>query len=179
MKPLIRHFTQEAAAPLEDMLARLIRSAALIAMGVGCAIAASVFLTIDLYLYVEHLKGPLIAAASIAGAYLLAAPIFLWLGMRRPSRSPPRELDFESAATAPLTAASVGAQAAPRSAELATNIDRAVAPVLNVLRDAGLQREVLSIEAGTEVAKQLSPFSLVAFAAGAGIVIGRALRDRR
>ena len=79
-------------------------------------------------------------------------------------------------------AASVGAKAAPlagRQAAFAANIDSTLAPVVNVLRQAGLDKEVLAIEAGAEVAKQLNPLSLVAFAAGAGLLIGRTLRARR
>ncbi len=51
--------------------------------------------------------------------------------------------------------------------------------MLSVLRDAGLEKEVLAMEAGVEVAKQLNPFSLIAFAVGAGLILGRALRGRR
>jgi hypothetical protein len=182
MNPLVRRLTEEAAAPLEDMLARLIRTAALVAMGVACAIAASLFLTFDLYLFIERQTGPLVAAGSIAAAYLLAALVFLLLGMRRRSPAKAIEAGADAVSVLPLRAASVGAQAAPAAAsrhvEFAANIDAAVAPVVNVLRDAGLEREVLAIEAGTEVAKQLNPLSLVAFAAGAGVLIGRMLRSR-
>ena len=51
--------------------------------------------------------------------------------------------------------------------------------MVNVLRDAGLEKEVLAIEAGVEVAKQLNPLSLVVFALGAGVFLGRTLRSRR
>jgi hypothetical protein len=176
MNPLIKRLTQEAAAPLEDMLARLIKTAALVAMAAGCAIAASVFLTMDLYLFIEGRFGPLVAAACVAGLYLLGV-VFLILALPRPYRAP-GPIESETAMT-PLMAASVGAEAAQaprRNPVYAANIDAAVAPVLNVLRDAGLDKEVLAIEAGTEVAKQLNPLSLVAFAVGAGVLIGRTLR---
>ena len=45
MNPLIKRLAHEASAPLEEMLQRLIRVAALIALATGCAIAASAFFT--------------------------------------------------------------------------------------------------------------------------------------
>ncbi len=186
MNPFITRLAHQASAPLEEMLTRLIRIGALIALATGCAIAASVFLTIDLYLFLESRWGPLIAAASIGGAYLLLAAILLLIALRRPA--PPPALDAAPAPAAqpsvqqPFAAASLGARAAPtppRNPAFAANIDSAIDPVINVLRDAGLEKEVLAIEAGAEVAKQLNPFSLVAFALGAGVFIGRTLRSRR
>jgi hypothetical protein len=183
MNRFISRLAQQASAPLEDMLARLIKTAALIALATGCAVAASVFLTIGLYLYIESQWGPLIAAASVGGLYLLFAVIFLLVALRRPPR--PSASDAAAApvvkapAQTPFAAASLGAQAAPRNPAFAANIDAAVDPVLDVLRDAGLEKEVLAIEAGVEVAKQLNPLSLVAFAAAAGLIIGRTLGSRR
>lgn len=195
MNPLIARLAHEASAPVEDMLQRLIRTAALVALAAACAIAASAFLTIDLYLYLESIWGSLIAAASIGGAYLVFAGIFLLIALRRPARTPSSDAaaaepvaPFVKAQTQPFAAASLGAASlgaeaaaapAPRNREFAANIDTAVAPVLNVLRDAGLDKEVIAIEAGVEVAKQLNPLALTAFAAGAGLFLGRTLRGRR
>lgn len=186
MNPLISRLAHEASQPLEDMLARLIKTAALVALGAGCAIAASVFLTIDLYLFIESRAGPLIAAAGVAGLYLFFALVFLLLALRRPARAPASEAaaaaPIRQPVKAPFAAASLGARAAPakpRNPVFAANIDAAVAPVLSVLRESGLDKEVLAVEAGVEVAKQLNPFSLMAFAVGAGLILGRALRGRR
>jgi hypothetical protein len=38
-----------------------------------------------------------------------------------------------------------------------------------------MERERLAVEAGAEIAKQLHPFSLVAFAIAAGFILGRIL----
>ncbi|VTZ21443.1 conserved membrane hypothetical protein [Methylocella tundrae] len=184
MNPLIKRLAHEAVAPLEEMLARLIRTAALIAMATGCAIAASVFLTVDLFLYLQGLWGSLAAASCVAALYLVGAIIFLVLALRRPSPAPSASAPSATIASAPpvMAAASVGAQAAPPSppnAAFAANIDAAVAPVLGVLREAGLEKEVIAIEAGAEVVKQLNPFSLVAFAVGAGVFLGRTLGTKR
>jgi hypothetical protein len=184
MNPLIKRLAHEASAPLEEMLQRLIRTAALIALATGCAIAASAFFTIDLFLYLQSVWGSLIAAASVAALYLIGALIFLLIAMRRPPKIPGAEADAapQTIAAAPVMAASVGARAAPapaRNPQLAANIDAAVSPVLGVLREAGLEKEVLAVEAGTEVAKQLNPFALVAIAVAAGVFFGRTLDVKR
>jgi hypothetical protein len=49
----------------------------------------------------------------------------------------------------------------------ASNDEEAVAPILDFLRDAGLERERLALEAGLAIAKRLHPFSLVALAIAA------------
>ncbi|MGH6836660.1 MAG: hypothetical protein ACREC9_14235 [Methylocella sp.] len=53
----------------------------------------------------------------------------------------------------------------------------AVAPVLDILRDAGLVRERLALAAGAEIAKQLHPFSLAALAIAAGSILGQTLKQ--
>jgi hypothetical protein len=58
-------------------------------------------------------------------------------------------------------------------ADFVNNIDKSVAPFLDILQEAGMERERLALEAGAEVARQLTPFSLVAFAMAVGIIIGR------
>ena len=63
-----------------------------------------------------------------------------------------------------------------QKAEFANNIDETVAPFLDILKEAGMERERLALEAGVEVAKQLHPFSLVAVAMLAGIILGRILK---
>ena len=55
----------------------------------------------------------------------------------------------------------------------AAKIDEAVAPLLAILRDAGRERERVALELGSEIAKQLTPFSLIALVAFAGFIIGR------
>ncbi len=182
MNPLVRRLAQEAAAPLEEMLQRLIRTTALIVMATGCAIAASAFLTVDLFLYLQGLWGPLAAASSVAGLYLIGALIFFLLAMRRSTRTAGAAAAPQPVAAAPVMAASVGAQVAPpapHNPEFAANIDAAITPVLGVLRQAGLDKEVVAIEAGTELAKQLNPFSLIAIAAAAGVFLGRTLGVKR
>ena len=185
MNSLISQLAHEASAPLEEMLTRLIRIGALIAVATGCAIAASVFLTIDLYLYIESQWGRLIAAASIGGGYLVLALILLLVALRRPTRPP--ALDAaptpvpQATVQQPFAAGSLGARAPaaapPRNAFFAANIDAAVDPVIKLLRDAGLEKEIPTIEAGVQIAKQLNPLWLLAFGASAGVIVGRAVRS--
>jgi hypothetical protein len=61
--------------------------------------------------------------------------------------------------------------------EFPSNIDEAVAPVLDILRDAGLGRARLALAPGTEIAQQY-PFSPAALAILAGFILGRILTQR-
>ena len=67
----------------------------------------------------------------------------------------------------------------PEITDFANNIDKSVAPFLNILKDAGMERERLALEAGAEAARQLTPFSLVTFAMIVGIVIGRMIGQEK
>ncbi|MEJ0094427.1 MAG: hypothetical protein WDN46_13605 [Methylocella sp.] len=174
MNPLIARVAHDAAAPLEAMIARLLKKVALVALGMGCVIAASVFLTIDLFAFIQTLAGTLVAALSVAALFLIAAIVCLWLASR-PERA-------ATAAAQPLAAvASKEAQDnLPKpNPEFVAKIDAIVAPILEILRQAGLEKEALAVEAGAEIAKQLNAFSLVGFAIVAGVVIGRILRSKR
>jgi hypothetical protein len=182
MNPLFKRLAHEASAPLEDMLQRLIRTAALIALATGCAIAASAFFTVDLFLYLQSLWGSLIAAASVAALYLVGALIFLLIAMRRPQKISGADAAPQPVAAAPVMAIPITAKAAlapPPDPEFAAKIDAAVSPVLGVLREAGLEKEVLTIEAGAEIAKQLKPLPLMAIALCAGVFLGRTLNVKR
>ena len=136
----------------------------------------------DLFLYLQSLWGLLIAAASVAALYLLGALIFLLIAPHRPPKISGADAASRPVAAAPVMAASVGAKsasAAARDPQFAANIDAAVSPVLGVLREAELEKEVLAIKAGAEIAKQINPFSLVAIAVAAGVFVGRALSVKR
>lgn len=49
----------------------------------------------------------------------------------------------------------------------------ALAPILDVLQEAGSQKANLGVEFACEIAKQVKPFTLVAVAFVAGLVFGR------
>jgi hypothetical protein len=58
-------------------------------------------------------------------------------------------------------------------------IDGIVAPIDDVLRSAGLERERATLLAGAAIAKELKPLTSVAFALVAGFIVGRNMRARQ
>ncbi len=167
MIAVIKRFAREAAAPVEQMGERLLKKSALLALSVTCLFFASVFLTIALYTFVQTLEGSVIAALGVGALYLGAGLICLIPALRSsaPARRAPQIAVDERPAEQP-------------SAEFATNIDGAVAPILDLLREGGYDRERLAVEAGAAIAKQLKPFSAVAIAIVSGFILGRALGGR-
>jgi hypothetical protein len=65
------------------------------------------------------------------------------------------------------------------SAEFSKQIDGIVAPIDDVLRSSGLERERATLLAGAAIAKELKPLTSVAFALVAGFVVGRNMRARQ
>ncbi|WP_395667187.1 hypothetical protein [Methylocella sp.] len=199
MKAYLKRLASEAAQPVEDMFGRMIKAFALVVMAVGCAVAASAFLTVDLYLYVESVSTPIVAAGSVAAIYLVLALLFFSLAFRKLDTGADAKVEAQATAaaeparlfdTGPGAEASPGAAAArlfsmgsssarPTKAQFAANIDAAVAPVADAMREAGMAKEAQAVEAGAQVAKQLSPYALVLFATGAGVVLGRTLTSQR
>ena len=59
------------------------------------------------------------------------------------------------------------------------NIDEAVAQLLEILRDAGRERERAALELAAELAKKLTPFSLIAVAIVAELLHRRKSNDRQ
>jgi hypothetical protein len=72
-----------------------------------------------------------------------------------------------------MSSPSVGAVAFSRQ------IDGIVAPIDDVLRSAGLERERATLLAGAAIAKELKPLTSVAFALLAGFFVGRNMRARQ
>lgn len=172
MTALIKRLSRDAAAPIEQMGERLIKKAALFFLAMFCLFFASVFLTIALYTFIQTLEGTAIAALGVGLVYFGVGLICIIPAMRSSTQT--------SRAAAPVETEDAPVETkvkrAERSPEFATNIDGAVAPILDLLREAGFERERLAVEAGAAVAKQLSPFSVVAFAIVSGFIFGRVLR---
>ncbi|PNG26925.1 hypothetical protein [Methylocella silvestris] len=184
MNSFIKRLAHDATAPLEDMLGRLVKTFALIIMAVGCVIAASAFLTVDLFLYIENISSPIVAAGSIAGVYVVFALLFFSLALRRPAplqqSVPPAQGIAALMEPDPTTLLhSQSAAAPPTAAQFSANLDAIATPVLDALREAGMQKEAKAVAAGAEVAKQLGPYSLVVMAVGAGVFLGRTLGAKR
>jgi hypothetical protein len=172
MNALINRLISEAAAPIERMSARLLKKAVLIFVAMSCLFAGAILLAIALFVFVQPIAGTAIAALGTGGLYFGVALICIMVASRESSpHSAPVAL---ASGSIPETQGNSTSQ----KRAFASNIDEAVAPVLDILRDAGFERERLALEAGTEIAKQLHPFSLAALAIVAGFILGRILTQR-
>jgi len=172
MNRMINRLVSEATAPIEAMSTRLFKEAVLIFLGINCLFVGAIFLTIALFVFLRPLIGNVEDALCVAGLYLAAAIVCVYFYARATtgkSRQAAASLMEEKDNMPPATAAYA------QKAEFANNIDETVAPILDILRESGMERERLTLEAGAEIAKQLHPFSLVAFATVAGIIFGRIL----
>ncbi|MGB7043813.1 MAG: hypothetical protein WBD65_02535 [Methylocella sp.] len=154
------------------MSARLFKKAVLSLVAIGCLFVFSIFLTIALFIFVQPLAGTTIAALGTGSLYLGVAGICFVVASRdRADQATPA-----AAESGPMTGTK--GNSPTQKLAVASNNDEAVAPILDFLREAGLDRERLALEAGMEIAKRLHPFSLVALALAAGFVLGRILKQR-
>lgn len=171
MNHLINRLVSDATAPIGEMSARFFKTAVLFFLAISCLFVSSILLTIALFVFVQPLAGTAIAALAASGLDLGVAIICIFVASRDRG---------DQAAPAALTSGPIPeTQGNPtyQKRAFASNIDDAVAPILDVLRDSGLERERLSLAAGTEIAKQLHPFSLAALAIVAGFILGRNMKQ--
>jgi hypothetical protein len=174
MNALISRLISDATAPVEQMSARLFKKAVLSLVAIGCLFVCSIFLTIALFIFVQPLVGTAIAALGTGSLYLGVAGICFVVASRdRADQAAPAAADSD-----PMTETNQGNSPTQKLA-FASNVDEAIAPVLDILREAGLERERLALEAGMEIAKRLHPFSGVALALASGVVFGWILKQRR
>jgi hypothetical protein len=171
MNALISRLISDATAPVEQMSARLFKKAVLSLVAIGCLFVCSIFLTIALFIFVQPLVGTVIAALGTGSLYLGVAGICFVVASRdRGDQATPA-----AAVSDPMT--EMKGNSSTQKLAFASNDDEAIAPILDFLREAGLERERLALEAGMEIAKRLHPFSLVALAVAAGFVLGRSLKQ--
>jgi hypothetical protein len=164
MSRFLNRMVSEATAPIGDLSMRLFKMAMLFFLAMSCLFAGAIFLTIAFFEFLEPLEGYAGAAFGVGGLYLVAALICVLLIAR----------DRPGGAQQAVVAVMEDKEKQPsQKAPYANNIDKTVAPILDILHDAGMERERLTLEAGAEIAKQLNPFSLVAFAMFAGFILGR------
>lgn len=172
---LLNQFARETFAPAAQLLDRLVLKAALLFAAFACLIASSIFLTIDLYDVLKTSFGPIIAAASVGGAYLLVAIVCLVLALR--TLAPSHETESPKG---PSGEKRHGADRESDQASLyAANIDGIVTPLLAVLRESGLKRESVAVEVGAAMAKQMNPVAFVVLTIAAGFILGRVLTPPR
>jgi len=169
MNVLIRRLVRDAVAPIGEMEARLFKQGVRLLFVVSCLFAAAIFLTIAFYLFVETLAGPVVAALSVGALYLGVAIISIAVSIHSDESRQHRQ---------PADSETMDDRSAPRP-EFAAKIDSALAPVLDLLGDAGFQRERLAVEAGAAIVKKLDPLTLVALSVVAGVILSRALGSSR
>jgi hypothetical protein len=168
MNAFISRLLREATAPIVESSTRLVQKAVLVLFGVICLFVSWIFITVALYAFLEPLIGHADAALSLAGLYLIAALLFLFSAKRQTPRRARRPPAAESTKLMQDIA-----ESNQEDSDFANNIDKSVAPFLDILQEAGMERERLALKAGAEAARQLTPFSLVTLAMVVGIYIGR------
>lgn len=158
MTSFIGRLAEDAASPLIQMQARLLRKAGLFLVAGVFGAITFVFLIIALYGYLEPLIGPLYADLAIAGLFAVLSLICLVLALSSDKSNGKNGNHVPEA---------------ERSVKRSAQIDEMAAPVLALLQQAGLQRESLALNAGLAIAKQLGPFSIVAMAIIVGFFTAR------
>jgi Putative Actinobacterial Holin-X, holin superfamily III len=174
MNAIISRLLREATAPIVESSTRLVQKAVLVLFAVISLFVSWVFITVAFYAFLEPLIGHADTALSVAGLYLFASLIFLYSAKRQWPGRAHRPRAAESAKLMQDTA-----ESNQEKADFVNNIDKSVAPFLDILQEAGMERERLALEAGAEVARQLTPFSLVTFAMAVGIIIGRLIGQEK
>lgn len=168
MNGLISRLIGEATAPVVESAAHLIQWAVLSFLAIICLFVSWIFLTVAFYDFLEPLMGHADAALSLGGLYLFASIAGFFFAKRQMPGS---------ARGAPVTKKAKLMQRPVESnqekADFVNNIDRTVAPFLDILQEAGMERERVALKAGAEIARELTPFSLVTLAMVAGFIIGR------
>lgn len=168
MNEFVNRLLREATAPIVESSTRLIQKAVLVLFAVICLFVSWIFITVALYDFLEPLIGHADAALGLAGLYLIAGLLFLFSAKRRASRRSRRSSVLEKAKLMQDIA-----ETDQENGDFENNIDRSIAPFLEILQEAGMERERLALKAGAEAARQLTPFSLVALAMVVGVFIGR------
>ncbi len=171
MNALISRLISDAIAPVGKMSARLFKKAVLFLVAAGCLFVCLILLTTAFFIFVQPLVGSAIAALVTGSLYLGVAGICIVIVVASPgSTDEAKPVASESMTDTKRYSA--------RKLAFPSNIDETVAPILDVLRDAGLERERLALVSGMEIAKKLHPFSLAALSVAAGFVLGRILKQR-
>ena len=159
----------DAVTPLVERLsaasANLLRKVALFLLAGLCLLVVLVALTIAFGLWITSLAGGIVGCLAVAVLYLLVAALAVTLAL-------------SGGAKARVARA---AEPEARRDEWAfdAQVDQFSAPLLRMLQQFGLKRELIAVLAGTSVAKRLGPLPLVGLAIVAGFLVGRMWRSWR
>jgi hypothetical protein len=167
-----RNIAANAVAPVEAFGARFVGLAGLASVAIVCIIAAVIFLSVALDLWVAQMAGPVIGALATAGFYILVALICLAILLARSKsgkkkKAPPSPIDVAETAKAPNAA----------SSSLSANLEETVAPFVAILQQSGLKREAVAVRLATEATKELGPLALVALALAVGFLSERSINN--
>jgi hypothetical protein len=176
MNEFLKRQIGAALAPLESMMLRLLRKVMFGLIALVSLSACLVFLSVAAFIWLAGLVGTIFAALSLAGLYVLIALICVLAirsdGDARKSHAAVSTKAANDAEKVLQAAQAAEARAVEPDAQ-SENIDRTLAPILAILREAGWQRANIALSLGAEVAKQVSPFALVMTAFVTGFVSGR------
>ncbi|MGB8277035.1 MAG: hypothetical protein WCF20_03750 [Methylovirgula sp.] len=168
-----RNIISGALAPVEAAGARFIgmfvSMAGIAGVATACLIAALIFLSIALDLWLAQFAGPVVAALGAAGLYLLVAVLCLLLLRARGAKTKQTALPQH-----PVEAA--GKTSRP---DLSANIEETVAPFVAILQQTGLKREEIAVRLAAEATKQLGPLTLVALALAVGFLVERSFNNAK
>jgi hypothetical protein len=174
MTSSIKRLAHDAAEPFERMGAPLLRRGVLLISAITFLVVSLVFFTTALYDFLRTLTEPEIATLSVGVIYLCTAVILLvFTGTGTHEVPDPGQGSHGSLSIIKSAVEQKG------SKEFSRQVDGIVAPVLNALRDTGLERERAMLVAGSAIIKEVTPLTGVAFAIVIGLVVGQRLRKRR
>lgn len=191
-RSLIGGIAEQAAAPIGQIGSQLIVKATFVVLSLAGLAVGAVFLTSALYAAIEQWLGSFEAMLVVGGLYVALAVVFAIAafvhGHGRSAAGGPEQAvsgSEDDAESAPLvesgrTTEALGIGAIPGSRELGTGhaLDRIAVPMLDLLREQGMERERLALAAGVMAAKELRPWMLVGLMVVMGVVLGQ-LAQRR
>lgn len=191
-RSILEGIAEDAAAPIGHIGARLLVKGAFVASAVAAFCVAVIFFTWALYIVVEQWAGKLGALTVIgalflvAGAALAASAAVRGRGQEsQPEPTPSVQAGaislghseaLEKARTVPEAPPVAGAGAGDTMT--AQTLDRLAIPLLDFMREQGMERERLALAAGVAVAKDMRPWMLVGVVLAVGFVIGQLTRHR-
>jgi hypothetical protein len=175
----IKRLARDAAQPFEQMGAQLLRRGALLILAVTCFAVSLAFFTIALYGFLLGIVEPEIAAVIVGGVYLCTAILFAVFARTATQKAPDPGGRSRGALPAVASAGEKSPWQSQASKGFSRQVDRIIAPVFNVLREAGLERERAMLVAASSVVKEITPLAAVALAIVAGFALGRRLQRPR
>ncbi len=169
MSPFLKRQIREALAPLERRARGVVRTAILAVVALVSLFACLILLSVAGFIELSGFIGPACAALALAGIYALITLACLLAA--RGGGAASTAAVTQKAAKSQDVPEEVVARADPDARS--QNIDEALAPILKVLQEAGLQRTNIDVLLAAAVAKQAHPFMLVATAFAMGFIFSR------